>query len=141
MIKTINIEDFYTEENEKKGVWHEPVIDGEPCGLEFLLIGIHTDEAVKNMEYYDGLVDELQNDKDISEEEREKKLQEIDAERVASLTKGMRAANGAVLQKDGKDVEFSEDLVKEFYLNAPFIKMNNIEFSLKTSNFMKKKTS
>ena len=140
MSESIDLEDFFTEENEKNGMWHEPVIDGTPCGLEFLIIGIHTDEAAKNMEFYDGLIDEVQNNKNISEADRDKKLSEIDAARVASSTKGMRAKNGATLRKDGKEVEFSEELVKEFYFNTPIIKMDNIEFALKTSNFMKRKS-
>ena len=135
MTNTINIEDFYTEENEKTGVWHEPIIDGNPCGLEFLIIGIHSDEAVKKMDYYDGLLDKLQNE---PEDIRYEKEREIDAERVASITKNIRATNGSTLVEDGKPIEFSTEFMKKFYLNAPIIKMDNIEFAIKTSNFMKK---
>lgn len=135
MSNTINIEDFYTEENEKNGVWHEPTIDGEPCGLEFLIIGIHSEEAAKKMDYYDGLLDKLQEE---SKEVRYEKEREIDAERVASITKGIRATNGATVVEDGQPVEFSLEFMKKFYLNAPIIKMDNIEFAIKTSNFMKK---
>ena len=135
MSNTINIEDFYTEENEKTGVWHEPVIDGNPCGLEFLIIGIHSDEAVKKMDYYDGLLDKLQEEPD---EVRYEKEREIDAERVASITKDIRATNGGTIVEDGKPIEFSIEFMKKFYLNAPIIKMDNIEFAIKTSNFMKK---
>ena len=132
MSKTINIEDFYTEENEKNGVWHEPVIDGEPCGVEFLLIGIHSEEAIKNMDKYDEI---LNNAK---EEEREEMERDIDAARVASLTKGVRGANGEKILVEGKEVEFDFEFIKKLYLNAPLIKMDNIEFAIKTSNFMKK---
>lgn len=132
MSNVINIEDFYTEENEKKGVWHEPVIDGEPCGVEFLLIGIHSEEAIKNMDKYDQILEEM------SEEERKEKEGEIDAERVASLTKGVRGANGEKILVEGNEVKFDFEFIKKLYLNAPLIKMDNIEFAIKTSNFMKK---
>lgn len=135
MSNTINIEDFYTEENEKTGVWHEPVIDGTPCGLEFLIIGIHSDEAVKKMDYYDELLDKLRNE---PENVRYEKEREIDAERVASITKDIRATNGATIVENGEPIEFSLEFMKKFYLNTPLIKMDNIEFAIKTSNFMKK---
>lgn len=133
--KVINLEDFYTEKNEEKGVWFEPMIDDKPCGLEFLMLGIHSEEAIANMERYDAQMNELYE----TEEDKAviaKKEKEIDAERVASITKGVRAAGGKELQKDGKPFEFSTEAVKEFYLNTPVIKLANIEFALKSSNFM-----
>lgn len=131
----INLEDFYTEKNEEKGVWYEPEIDGKPCGLEFLMIGIHSEEAIANMERYDAQMNELyESEKDKSV--IAKKEKEIDAERVASITKGVRASGGKELQKDGKTFEFSLEAIKEFYLNTPVIKLANIEFALKSSNFM-----
>ena len=133
--KVVNLEDFYTEKNEAKGVWYEPEIDGKPCGLEFLIIGIHSEKAIEKMERYDAQMNELyetEKDKDVLS----KKEKEIDAERVASITKGVRAAGGKELQKDGKPFEFSTEAVKEFYLNTPVIKLANIEFALKSSNFM-----
>lgn len=137
MSKTIEIEDFYTEDNEKNGVWHEPVIDGEPCGIKFLLIGIHSAEAIKNMEYYDQLIDKL--DEITDPEERAIKEKEIDAERVASLTKDVKASDGADILVGGQKVVFDKAFIKKLYMEAPLFKMDNIEFAIKTSNFMKKK--
>ena len=136
MAKTINIEDFYTEENEKKGMWHEPVVDDKGCGLEFLLIGIHSEEAVKSMEHYDELMESIEDEPD--SKEKEQKLKELDADRVASLTKGIRATDGSELMINGEKFKFSQEAVKQLYLNSPFIKLDNIEFTLKSSNFMKK---
>ena len=135
-MKTINIEDFYTEANEAKGMWHEPVIDGEPCGLKFLIIGIHSAEAVNNMVHYDKLVDKLKEEED--EDVRAQKEKEIDAERIASITKDIKGSNGETLMKDGKEIEINKESIKELYLNAPLLKMDIVEFALKTSNFMKK---
>jgi hypothetical protein len=134
----IDIEDFFTDDNEKNGVWHEPIIDGIPCGLSFLLIGIHSDEAVAKMEHYDRLTKELR-EKERDPELRAAKEKEIDAERVASLTKGMKTASGKAVRKDGKEIEFSTNLVKELYMHAPLIKMDCIEFAIKTANFMNRK--
>lgn len=137
MEKVINIEDFFTESNEKNGVWHEPLIDDKPCGLQFLMIGIHSREAMKNMEHYDKMLEEL--DENLTPEERDLKEREIDAERVASLTKDVRAANGENILVDGKKVVFDKEFIKRIYMEAPLLKMDNIEFSIKSSNFMKRK--
>ena len=139
MSKVINIEDFFTESNEKNGMWHEPVFDGVPCGLEFLIIGIHSREAMERMEYYDNLLEQL--DPSMPEEERDLKEREIDAERVASLTKDMRATNGEDIMIDGKKVVFDKEFIKRLYMEAPLFKMDNIEFALKSSNYMNKKVS
>lgn len=136
----INLEDFYTEKNEENGVWYEPEIDGKPCGLEFLMIGIHSEEAIANMERYDAQMNELY-EKETDKSVISKKEKEIDAERVASITKDVRAAGGKELRKDGKVLEFSLEAIKEFYLNTPVIKLANIEFALKSSNFMNVKNA
>ena len=137
--KIINIEDYYTEKNEADGVWFEPELDGEPCGLEFCMIGIHSDEAIASMEHFDELMNELyESEKD--EKIRSQKEKELDAERVASITKGVRASGGGELRKDGKVLEFSKEAIKEFYLNTPVIKLANIDFAIKSTNFMNKKS-
>lgn len=137
--KIINLEDFFTQKNETEGVWHEPVIDGVPMGMEFLMIGIHSDEGVSLMEHYDRLSKELQKEKD--PKIRAKKEAENDAERVASLVKGIRAVEGYELQKGGKEINFSIPVVKELLYNAPLVKMDLIEFAIKTANFMNRKKS
>lgn len=136
--KFIDIEDFYTDDNEKNGVWHEAVTEDGPSGLEFLLIGIHSDEAVAKMEHYDRLVKEVR-EKEKDPEIRAQKERELDAERVASLTKGIRTSGGEVIRKKGQEIDFSLDFIKEFYLHAPLIKMDNIEFCVRTANFMNRK--
>lgn len=134
--KVIDIEDFFTEKNEREGVWHEPVIDNIPCGLEFLLIGIHSEEAVAKMAELDKKSEEIRNGKD-SDEEKEEKLKQLDAERVAVLTKDIRAADGSELTKGGKPFVFSTEIAKELFYNSPDLKMDCVDFVLKSSNFMK----
>lgn len=133
--KVINIENFFTEENERKGVWHEPVIDDIPCGIEFLLTGIHTDEATIELTKIDEKSEKIR-ESTMDESEKEKLLDDLDAERVAVITKGIRAKDGSQLVKNGKPIEFSKEFAKEFYKNCPAIKMHNVDFVLKSSSFM-----
>ncbi len=135
MSKTINIENFFTEKNEQEGVWHEPVIDGKPIGLEFLLIGIHPEEVAVKLEELDERSEAIRkSDKDDLKKREE--LEDLDAERVAILTKDIRAKNGATLVVNDEPIEFSVEFMKDFYKKCPSIKMDNIEFVLKSSNFM-----
>jgi hypothetical protein len=133
----INIEDYYTEKNEKEGVWHEPVFNTVPCGLKFLLIGVHSKEGLEQMAHYDELEEKLrasEKDQDVLDE----KLKRLDAERVASITKDIKTADGKKIMKDGKVVEFSKDFATELYLNGPVFKIHNIEFAIDSANFIKK---
>lgn len=132
----INIEDYYTEKNEREGVWHEPVFGGKGCGLELLLIGIHSEEAIQKMTEYDEKSEKVKNS-ELSDEEKEKKLDELDAERVAVLTKGIRAKDGSDLMKGGKPFVFTMEAVRELFLNNPDMKLDCVDFILKSSNFMK----
>ena len=135
--KVVNIEDFFTEVNEREGVWHEPIIDNIPIGIEVLLIGIHSKEAIKKMEDLDEKTNAVRDSKK-SDTEKEEELKQLDALRVAVLTKGIRCANGAELYKDGKPFEFSEEAAQELYYNNPDLKMECIDFVLKSSNFIKR---
>ncbi len=133
--KILNIENFFSEENEKKGVWHEPVVNGRGCGLEFLLIGMNSEEAQKETARVKELSDKIKLE-DISDTEKYKKFRELDAEVIAALTKDIRAKNGAELQLAGKKVDFSRGFAKQLYLLSPDLRELNTEFVLKSSNFI-----
>lgn len=136
--KVINIEDFFTEDNEKEGVWFEPKIDGIPCGIEFLVTGAGSDDNVIENERYEKAMAEAKDIKDANE--RVAKEKEIDANRVAALVKGIRAVDGVeVLSKEsGKQIEYSVPLIQKLLLKSPLIKAEIVRFSLKTSNFIKR---
>lgn len=137
--KVINLKDFYTRENEQNGMWFEPVVD-EPLGIEFLVISVSSNEGVALMEHYDREQKEAQKEKD--PQIRARKLEEIDAERTAALVKGVRAVDGYELQdENGNKVDFSLPLVKEFFFNAPLVKVSVIKFAIDTANFMNRKKS
>lgn len=135
--KTVNIEDFFTDDNEKAGIWFEPKIDGEPCGIEFLVTGPSADDNLIENERYEKAMAEVEDIKD--QKERVNKKKEIDAERIAALVKGIRAANeGEELKFGGKPLEFSFPMIKQLMLKSPLIKLEIVKFATKTANFIKR---
>jgi len=136
MAKKINIEDFFTDDNEKEGIWFEPKIKGVPCGIEFLVTGTGTDENVAGTERYEKEMAETEDIKDPIE--KVKKQKEIDANRVAQFVKGIRAAEGSDVQYNGKPLEYSVPLIQKLLFKSPLIKMEIIRFAKDTANFIKR---
>lgn len=136
--KVFDIENLFTEKNEREGVWFEPVFEDVHCGVEFLLIGINSEEASIAMIHFDELADEIRDSKD-EDSVKEQKLRELDAERVASFVKGIRATDGSELQLAGEEVTDSnvKKVAKELFINSPDVKLACVDFVLKSSNFMK----
>jgi len=136
MTKSINIEDFFTEDNEKEGIWFEPKIKGVPCGIEFLVTGTGTDENVAASERYEKAISESEEIKDPIE--RVKKQKELDANRVAEFVKGIRAAENSDVKYQGKALEYSVPLIQKLLLKSPLIKFEIIKFAKDTANFIKR---
>lgn len=132
----INIEDFFTEDNEREGVWFEPRINDIPCGLEFLLTGKNTDENVAATERYEKKLEELDALKDPVE--KAKKQKELDAKRVAEFVKSMRVVDGYEVEYGGKQIQYTPALVEQIFLKSPLIKIEVINFVMKTANFIKR---
>lgn len=135
--KVINIEDFFTTKNEEEGMWFEPSIEGIPCGIEFLVTGLHAEENVSKMEHFDKLQSDLSKIKDPIERAKERKR--LDAKRVASLVKGIRATEDCEINFEGKPLEFSIPLIEELFYQSPLIKLAVADYSLKVVNFMNRK--
>ena len=136
MAKTVNLEDFFTEDNEKNGIWFEPKIKGKPCGFEFLITGRGTDENIAGSERYDKAVAETEDIKDPLE--KAKKRKELEANRVAEFVKGIRAADGCELKFNGKPLEYSVPLIQQLLQKSPLIKDEIIKFAMDTANFIKR---
>lgn len=136
MAKHINIEDFFTEDNEKEGIWFEPKIKGVPCGIEFLVTGRGTDENIANSERYDKTLAELEDIKDPLE--KVQKTKKADADRVAEFVKGIRAAAGSEVKYEGKPLEYSVPMIQQLLLKSPLIKNEIIKFAMDTANFIKR---
>lgn len=136
--KVFDIENLFTEKNEREGVWFEPVFEDVHCGVEFLLIGINSEEASTAMIHFDELADEIRDSKD-EDSVKEQKLRDLEAERVASFVKGIRATDGSELQLAGETVTDSnvKKVAKELFINSPDVKLACVDFVLKSSNFMK----
>lgn len=134
--RKIHIEDFFTEEHEKEGIWFEPKIEGVPCGIQFLVTGTGTDENVANGERYDKAVAELEDIKDPVEKVKKRKV--LDANRVAEFVKGVKAADDCDADFKGKAIEYSVPFVQELLLKAPLIQIEIIRFAKITENFIKR---
>lgn len=134
-METINLEDLFTEEREKEGVWFEPKIKGNRCGIEFLLTGRSTDENVAGGERYDKALAKLDDMKDPIE--KSKKQKELFANRVAEFVKGIRPAEGKELYFNGKPLEFSVPTIQKLLQQAPLITGQIFSFVTDTANFMK----
>lgn len=132
--RKFNIEDFFTEDHERDGVWFEPKIKGVPCGIEFLVTGSGTDENMANAERYDKAMAELQDVKDLVE--KAKKQKKVEADRVADFVQGIRPAKGCEPSFNGKPLEYSKPFIKEFLLRAPLIKIEIAKFATQTANFI-----
>lgn len=135
--RIVNVEDFFTTKNEEDGMWFEPSIEGIPCGIEFLVTGLHAEENVSKMEHFDSLQKDLKKIKDPIERAKEEK--KLDAKRVASLVKGIRAAEGCEINFDGKPLEFSIPLIENIFYQSPLIKLAIADYSISVVNFMNRK--
>ena len=135
-MKKINIEDFFTEDNEVSGVWFEPKIKGTPCGLEFLVTGKNTAENIAATERYDKKLSELEDIKDPVEKAQKSKV--VDANRVAEFVKGLRVVEGYEVDFGGKQIEYSVPLIQQIFLKSPLIKAEVIKFVMETANFIKR---
>ena len=133
-----NIEDLFTEKNEREGMWFEPEFDGVKCGVKFLLIGINSDEAASEMNKFDELSEQIKSSDD-NDSVKEEKLSVLDAERVAALTKEIRTTDDSTLMYNNQPVtkDNVKEVAKTLYLNSPDIKMACVDFVLKATNFMK----
>ena len=138
-MKQINIEDFFTADNEVSGIWFEPKIKGERCGLEFLVTGKDTDENIAASERYEKKVAELEDLKDPVE--KAKKSKEYDAKRVAEFVKSVRVAEGCETCFGGKKIEYTPELVEQILLKAPLIKNEIVKFVMDTTNFIKRENN
>ena len=136
MSKTINLEDLFTEEREKEGVWFEPKIKGVPCGIQFLVTGRSTDENVAGGERYDKALAELEDVKDPVEKSKKQKV--LFANRVAEFVKGIRPAKDSELKYEGKNLEYSVPMIQKLLQQAPLITGQIFSFVTDTANFMKR---
>lgn len=134
-IRKVNIADFFTLENEEKGVWFEPVINGQPCGIEFKVTGAGTDKNVSNAERYEKKISEIK-DKYHDPEEMNREIRKANAARVAEFVSGIRSAPGCEIEFDGKSVEYSDEMIQKIMYNSPLIANEILAYAVRAANFM-----
>lgn len=134
--RKVHIENFFTVDNAKAGVWFEPKIEGVGCGFEFLVTGATTDEAMADDEHFESLYAEAEDIKDPIEKQSQR--MKVDAERCARLVKGIRAVEGCDVDFEGKELEYSVPLIEQVFLKAPEIKKAVVAFATKNTNFIKR---
>ena len=134
--EVINIEDFFTEDNERNGIWFEPKINNIPCGIEFLVTGTGTDENVVASERFDKELAKLEDLKDPIEKSKQKKV--LDANRVAEFVIGIRSAGDKEVLFGGKPLEYSVPLIQQILQKSPLIKIEIVKFAMNTANFIKR---
>ena len=135
-LQVINIEDFFTTQNEDEGVWFEPYINGTPCGIEFLVTGSGTDKNAAQAERFKKERAKIEALKD--PEERSAKLKELDSKRAAQFVHGIRAAKGCKINFGGQALEYSKPMIEKIMFGAPLIRLEIINFAYETANFMKR---
>lgn len=137
-VRKVNIEDFFTKENEEKGVWFEPEINGVPCGIMFLVTGAGTDRNITNSERFEKKIREIK-DKYKDPEEQNAAMRKANAERVADFVSGIKAAEGCEIDFGGKPVEYSRPMMEKIFYNSPMIANEILSFAVRTANFMSRK--
>lgn len=134
--KIVHIEDFFTADTAKEGMWHEPKFGREGCGFEFLVIGATTDESMAADEHFAKLYSEAEDIKDPIE--RHRKQMEVDAKRCAKFVKGIREAKDCSVDFQGKPIEYSEPFIEQIFLKSPEIKIDIVNFAKNNLNFIKR---
>lgn len=137
--KVIDISDFFTTDNEDKGMWFEPVIDGSKTGIEFQVIGANSDKNAVSAERYNKKLAEINAIKDPAEASAKRK--ELEADRIADLVVGVRSKPGTTVVVNKKPLEYSREVIVLLMRKSPMMAQAIFNFAYKTSNFMKKNNS
>ena len=130
---TIDIGDFFTVDNEKQGIWYEPV----NCGIEFKILGISSDRSVTASEQYE---------KDLAHAEKESdpmKRKELEKEalirRIGAVITDVRGKDGNEILMQGKPLSFSEGNINNILSSSTIIRDALLKGISTKSNFMTKK--
>ncbi len=132
---TLDISQFFTMENEEKGVWFEPFSGSTPTGFEVLVYGPNSKKAWLSGEKYLKELESLQDETD--EEVKHDRSNELLVEAVAERCGGIRGKDGATLTIKGKEV--TNDDLKTILTQAPLIALSIWKYCQKADGFLEKK--
>lgn len=137
--RVVDISSFFTKNNQEKGVYHEPVIDGQNLGIKFRIIGSESDEGASVFSEYDKDIEHIESIEDTA---KKNEASRDSMARIASkLTKDMEPVEGVEAIINGKPLVYDKDIVYEIFYNSPTIANDIIRFSRRDSNFMVKKAN
>lgn len=139
MAKTvINLEDLFITTKQTEGVWYEAK-DGEtPTGLMFKILGVQSDKSVIARDAYDKALELVEKEKDPVKKAHLNKEAAVDL--VASVIVDMKSKDGCEARLGGKEVEYSDELVRKILNENINIRSDLFAASLKTETFMTKKS-
>lgn len=135
-MEIIKIENFFTRDNEEKGVWFEAVVNGQKTGIEGLVLGANSSTAIIATNQWNKEIEEQK----LIEDDIEKNAQyEMScAKRVAAIVSKLRGKDGKELSFKGKTSLDKSD-IEEIMLNSPAMAASFLNFSNRNANFLEGK--
>lgn len=134
--EVIRIENFFTRENEENGVWYEAVINGQPTGIEGLVLGANSTTAIVAQNQFNKEVEEQKLIEDFEEKTVQYELS--CAKRAAAVVQKLRAKGGKQLSF-GDKTSLDKSDIEKIMLNSPALAACFISFSGRNSNFLEGK--
>lgn len=129
---TLDLAVFFSRDNENNGVWYEPQIKGIGCGFEFKICGVNSNTATKADEKWNKKKAEVAAIE--NEEVRNKKEDEIFAERVTGYIVDIRGKDGKKIVIKGKEI--TKDDIYNIIYNSPALAVEVTRFATKIENFL-----
>lgn len=135
-METIKIENFFTRDNEENGVWFEAVVNGQPTGIEGLVLGANSSTAIIATNQWNK---EVEEQKLIEDDVEKNNAYEVScAKRVAAIVSKLRGKGGKELSFNGKTTLDKSD-IELIMLNSPAMAASFLSFSNRNANFLEGK--
>lgn len=128
----IDISAFFSKDNEEKGVWYEPTVDGRKVGFELRIYGANSNKADVLNDVWAKTKTELASITDVAV--RLKKTDEAFATRVAGYVSDIRGKNGAKLTISGKEIDKAD--IEQIMANSPALEEEVLRFAARNENFL-----
>jgi hypothetical protein len=135
-METIKIENFFTRDNEEKGVWFEAIVNGQPTGIEGLVLGANSSTAIIATNQWNKEIEEQKLIED--DVERNVQYEMSCAKRVAAIVSKLRGKGGKELSFKGKTTLDKSD-IELIMLNSPAMAASFLNFSNRNANFLEGK--
>lgn len=134
---TIDIADFFTDKNEKEGVWYEPVINGKGIGIEFKILGNSCDAAIRASEEYDKALAAAEKELDVVKRARLKG--EAMNKRIEVMVTDIRGKDGREILINGQPLTYTKENVMRILDESKAIKSEILDAFMTSETFMTRK--